>query len=187
MDFISIDPSLSNTGIVYWRRGKPYTSFVLTTKPVKKKRKKGDPPINIQDLNRMSLYHQGVLSHLSNPSYNFVVAEIPQGSQSADAVKGYAATLCLLMRIKEKPVHTFSPNQLKKYLGIDYHTLKKLGKPSLKEKQSKDFIVNYVEEHYPGFLPRKKDGTINFARANHIADAVVLGEMYLRGEESIQI
>lgn len=169
IDFISIDPSLRNTGIVY---GVINEDFSITPKEFKLFTTKKDSTKKVRAssdlIRRVKYLHTNIIDTITKYSPQVIFAETPSGSKSSNAMKSYGISCALIAIIEPAPIQV-TPQEVKKQV---------LGKIS----GTKEEIISYVSEKYPDFnLPKAK------TRAEHIADAVCIAESGITTNQFEQI
>ncbi len=161
MRFLSIDPSMSNTALVwgYIKENKLELidySIVHTEKSSNKKL-----PVMVDRLERIRLIFSKVDEVLSSWQPDICFGELPSGSQSSAASIGIGISLSALAKLPNLTAVT--PTDVKKIIG--------------KGIISKDQVMDYCANKYTSFnFEKKKDGTLVKARMEHICDAIVIAE-----------
>lgn len=160
--FMSMDPSLRNTAIVYGTIDlftdtlSPTGYFIINTEKSKDK--------TVRQSSDTVRRARSVISTLSEfiddwkPDICF--AETPSGSKSSSAMKSYGMSCCFIA-LMDPPAIQVSPIELKKVVNGT-------------NRASKDEIIEFVKNKFPEFeLETKSDGTVVVGRMEHVADAVV--------------
>ena len=170
--FISIDPSLRNTAVVYGElQGdiiKLKGSYIHQNTKDKSKQVRASSDLIVRGRGLIKQVNAWVDVYAPD----IIFAETPSGSQSFKGAIAYGVSCMLIATLKPAPIEV-TPQEVKKVLG--------------KGVISKDMIINYVDKKYPNFLPRKKNGAINKSEAEHIADAVVAAEAGLKTTQFLQV
>lgn len=171
--FISIDPSLTNTAIVFGQieddKLIPENHVLLQTQPTKNKQVRASSDL----VNRSRFLLNGLIGNIKEFQPDIIFAETPSGSQSFRGGLSYAIS-CALIASCDPAAIEVTPMEVKKVLG--------------KGKISKKQIINYVAEKYPNFhLPIKRGGAILEGEAEHIADAIVAAEAGIKTTQYLQI
>lgn len=111
--FIGIDPSLSNLGLCSGKLSPSMTSLlpddiklIRTYKSKDKIRKSAD------DYNRCRLLYNGVMDFYNSVQPDVIFTEMPIGSQSASAMKGYGVCI-MLMASLPTPLIQVTPAEVK--------------------------------------------------------------------------
>lgn len=177
MKFISIDPSLRNTALVYGviegDKIIPEGYKLVTTEKSKDKKVRVVSGL----VNRCRILREGVKEFFNKHKPDIVFAETPLGAQSFHAGVSYAVS-CYLIASVEPPAIEVTPKGLKK--GT-------VGKISASKKE----IIEYVRTNYPSFaLPMKtvkgKESVV-VGKAEHICDAVCVAEVGIQTTQYKQI
>ncbi len=157
---VGLDPSLRNLGIAkgfYDTETKKLTiDFCITVSP---KVPKGSMRVGTRDILRVRHLLDALATHIKEA--DIVIAEIPIGSQSASAMKSYAVCIALMavaQKIMGKLVEV-TPQQVKAIVG--------------NPKASKADVIQWVQQHHPEAPLERYRDSINAAKAEHQADAVV--------------
>lgn len=158
MKFISIDPSLSNTAIVWGEivDGKiiPENWTIVSSKKSPTK-----TPVMEDRLNRIKDIFSAVDKVLDEVKPDVCFGEYPSGSQSSQASVGVGCSLSILAKVPN--LIAVTPMAVKKVIGAGII--------------SKDQIMDYCLNKYPDFpFEKKKDGTLVKARMEHTCDAIVI-------------
>jgi len=168
--FMSFDPSLRNTGVVWGYieedRLIPQECDLIITSPSKGKKVRKS-----SDLIRRSKEINTKIQHLLaavNPKITFI--ETPSGSQNASSARSYAISCYTAALIEPAPIQVTPQELKKKAFGV-------LSVPKAK-------IIKYVHEKYPDLeLPthtKNNEQVISTTKAEHICDAVVAAEVGMR-------
>lgn len=162
LKFISVDPSLSNTAVVYGTiigEVIPEGYFLLHTDPPKKGEKK---------INSIVSRAKYILDELRdfvnkfNPDVCF--AELPTGSQSSSASISVGVSCCIIATLGDKTVSVTASDVKMNSVGSKTATKKE--------------IMGYCENKYPNFMfERKKDGSMVEGRMEHVCDAICIAEV----------
>lgn len=179
LKFVSIDPSLRNTGIVWGEivDGKTLTTgghHLVQTEKSKNKQVRVSSDI----ITRCRKIHQGIAAVIIDVNPNVIFVETPSGSQSSAAMRSYGICCALIAMITPPPIE-ITPQELKKNV---------MGSLTASKAQ----IISYVEGKYPNLkLPTKtqKGGvtTVIASKAEHIADAVCAAEAGLQTDQFKQL
>lgn len=158
MKFVSIDPSLSNTAIVWGEivDGKiiPENWTIVASKKSAEK-----IPVMEDRLNRIKDIFAAVDKVLDEVRPDICFGEYPSGSQSSQASVGVGCSLSILAKLPNLVAVT--PMAVKKIVGAGIIT--------------KDQIMDYCLNKYPDFpFEKKKDGTLVKARMEHTCDAIAI-------------
>lgn len=177
MQFISIDPSLANMGIVKGSinivGGKTLIELdsyeLITTKKsqVKTIRASSDT------IDRCAYLHKNLTRVIEEFQPDVCFAETPSGSQSYSGALSFAIS-CFLISLCNPPAIQVTPTEVKKFT---------VGSKTASKKE----IINYIGEKYPGFLKKKKDGSYLEGEMEHIADAVCIVEAGIQTNQFKQI
>lgn len=167
--FLSVDPSLSNTAIV-WGDIYPDNSMnFYNYKLIHTEKKKGEKVIPDLVYRSTTILRclKDVLDEIQ-PDVCFV--ELPTGSQSSNASIGVGISCCIIayLKLRCKQVVTVTASSVK----LD----------AVKNKNAtKKEIMAYCENKYPNFLfERKKDGSLVEGRMEHVCDAICIAESGLK-------
>lgn len=160
MKFVSIDPSLSNTAIVWGEivDGEivPENWSIVTSKKSASK-----IPVMEDRLNRIKDIFTAVDKVLEEVNPGICFGEYPSGSQSSSASVSLGISLSILAKLPN--LIAVTPMAVKKIIGAGII--------------SKDQIMEYCLNKYPDFpFEKKKDGTLVKARMEHVADSLVICE-----------
>lgn len=177
MKFISIDPSLRNTALVYGviEGGKlvPKGYKLITTE-----KSKGKKVRVVSDLIvRCRTLREGVQQFVREHKPDIIFTETPSGAQSFHSGVSYAVS-CYLIASVDPPAIEVTPTELKNST---------VGKKSASKKE----IIEYVRTNYPNFaLPMKtvkgKESVV-VGKAEHICDAVCAAEAGMQTNQYKQI
>ena len=162
MKFVSIDPSLSNTALV-WGEIMEDKTINLQGYKIVHTEKSGDKkvPVMVDRLNRVQDIFYAVDETLMDVCPDICFGELPSGSQSSQGAVGAGISLAILAKLPNL-IHV-TPMDVKKVIGRGIIT--------------KDQIMDYCLNKYPYFqFEKKKDGTLVKARMEHVCDAVVICE-----------
>lgn len=170
--FISIDPSLRNTALVYGHivdgRIKLEGSAIINT--IKNQNKQVRASSDLVERSRSLI--NGVRNYVAIHKPDICFGETPSGAQSFSSAISYAISCAIIAMVEPSPIEV-SPQEVKNITGLK--------NPSKKE------IIDLVESKYPNFLPRKKSGEILLSEAEHIADAIIVVEAGLKTKQYLQI
>lgn len=159
MRFLSIDPSLRNTALV-WGEIKGDDDITISgyelIQTTKSKNKQIRASSDLIERSRTVL--RGVQEIVSEINPHICFAETPSGSQNASGAKSYAIS-CMIIAALNPPAIEITPIELK---------VKTVGKKTA----SKDEIIKWVDERFPGVLEVKRNGEINKGKMEHVADAI---------------
>lgn len=173
MKFISIDPSLSNLGIV---RGEIINDkLILESHTLVSTEKSKNKTIRVSSdtIQRSRFLLTAIKTVIEDFKPQIIFAETPSGSQSASGMLSYGISCCIIASCNP-PAIELTPVEVKK------HTV---GTKTASKKE----IIEYVNNKYPGFLETKKDGSVVEGRMEHIADAVCIAEAGLKSDQYKQI
>lgn len=170
--FISIDPSLRNTAFVYGHiaDGKIKLEGSAIIQTIKDTNKQVRASSQLVDRCRKLIIGTKNYVNIHKPDVCF--SETPSGAQSFNSAVSYAVSCAIIACVEPQPIEV-SPQEVKNVTGLK--------NPSKKE------IIELVDKKYPDFLPKKKDGTILLAEAEHIADAIIVVEAGLQTKQYLQI
>ena len=158
MKFISIDPSLSNTAIV-WGEIVDGNIIPKNWKIVTSKKSSTKIPVMEDRLNRIKDIFSAVDKVLDEVKPDVCFGEYPSGSQSSSASVSLGISLSILAKLPN--LIAVTPMAVKKVIGAGII--------------SKDQIMDYCLNKYPDFpFEKKKDGTLVKARMEHVCDSVVI-------------
>ena len=165
LTFLSVDPSLSNTALV-WGDIYPDNSInFYNYRLIHTEKKKGEKVI-LDLVDRSTYILKSLKDVLDEIKPDVCFAELPTGSQSASASVGVGISCCIIsyLRLRCKQVVTVTASAVK---------LDAIGNKNATKKE----IMKYCENKYPNFLfERKKDGSLLECRMNHVADAICIAE-----------
>lgn len=162
--FISVDPSMSNTALVYGEiiDGEivPVDYILFQTLP---EAKKGGKMTDLVRRAGIALSGVSAFQDVYKPFICF--AELPSGSQSQTASVGIGISVSIISLLN--PRTEVTPVEVKRIVG--------LGAISKKE------VMAYCIEKYPTFpFEKKKDGSLVEGRMEHVCDALVIAEAGLK-------
>lgn len=169
--FISLDPSLRNTAVVFGTtEGKviyPERYELVITRP---DFKKGEKVMDIY--RRYKIMYRRLHDILEEYQPDILFSEKPSGSQSFDSSASYFGTLFLLATF-DLDKRIVSPKFVKENThGSDSAT--------------KDEMIGYVQNNYPDFkLPTRKlkgEQVVVKTKAEHICDAICVAESCVKTE-----
>ena len=158
---IGFDPSLRNWGYCIATYADDKLTFhqggVIHSKPNTKQKQ------NLQDLLSATQLYRQLKQLMTTHKPDYIVAELPVGSQSSRAMVSYATciSLCSVLAfndgIKTHPLINIPPQEVKKTVG--------------KKNATKDEVIQWVAENYPD----TKDWLDNLPKSKkeHICDAIV--------------
>ena len=162
MRFVSIDPSMSNTAIVWGTINEDKTLNLQGYKIVHTE-KSGDKKVAVMvdRLDRIRDIFDAVDEVLNNFEPDFCFGELPSGSQSSQGAVGVGISLAILAKLPNL-IHV-TPMEVKKVIGAGIIT--------------KDQVMDYCLNKYPDFnFEKKKDGSMVKARMEHLCDAIAICE-----------
>lgn len=171
MKFLSVDPSLANTGVI-WGEIIDGKINLIGYKLIQTEKSKDKKIRSSSDLaNRCKEIYQELTSIIGyfNPAVTF--AETPSGSQSYNSALSYGIS-CYTIGIINPPPIQVTPIEVKKAT---------VGTKTATKKE----IIDYVENKYPDFL-LKKNGKV-LGHMEHIADAVCIVEAGIKTNEYKQL
>lgn len=158
MKFVSIDPSLSNTAIVW---GEIIYGKIIPENwtIVASKKSAAKIPVMEDRLNRIKDIFTAVDKVLDEVKPDVCFGEFSTGSKSSSSAISIGVSLSILAKLPNLvPVTAMA---VKKVIGTGIIT--------------KDQIMDYCLNKYPDFpFEKKKDGTLVKARMEHVCDAVVI-------------
>ena len=173
MKFISIDPSLSNLGIV---RGEIIKdNLILDSHTLVSTEKSKNKTIRVSSdvIQRIQFLQNALRVSIEDYKPQVIFAETPSGSQSANGMLSYGIS-CGLIAMCNPPAIQVTPIEVKK-LTVGSKTA------------SKKDVIEYVNNKYQGFLETKRDGSVVETRMEHIADAVCIAEAGMKTDQYKQI
>ena len=173
MKFISIDPSLSNLGIVRGTIKDGEITLESYSLLSTEKNKNKTIRVSSDTIQRSKFLQKGLMSAIEDYKPQVIFAETPSGSQSASGMLSYGISCCLIA-LCEPPAIELTPVEVK------VKTLKS-------KTASKKDIIEYVDNKYPNFLEKKRDGSVVEGRMEHIADAVCIAEAGIKSDQFKQI
>ena len=157
---VGLDPSLRNLGIAkgyFDTATKKLTIDTCIT--VCPKVSKDRLRVGTKDILRVRYLLDELVPQIKDA--DLVIAEVPTGSQSASAMKSYAvciALLAMVQKIKGELIEV-TPQQVKAIVG--------------NLEASKADVIQWVKKHHPEAPLELYRGSINAAKAEHQADAIV--------------
>lgn len=158
--FVSVDPSMSNTAVVYGyieNNNLVPIGYKLfqTVKSINKRK-----PVMLDRLERITdtICKMNDFINVIKPDICF--GELPSGSQSSSASVGVGVSLSILAMLPNLKVVT--PMDVKKVVG--------------KGVISKEDIIEYCINKYPTFPYERKKDVIIKGRMEHVCDAIVIAE-----------
>lgn len=161
MKFISVDPSLSNTAIVWGNYSDGIIEWLGYDIAISKKSPNKKMKVMEDRVNRIV----GIFSCIDNvierenPIISF--GEYPSGSQSSAAAVSLGISCSILAKL---------PN----LIGVTPMDVKKIVGAGIVDKKH---IMKYCENKYPDFnYERKKDNSFVEGRMEHVCDAMVIAE-----------
>ena len=158
MKFVSIDPSLSNTAIV-WGKIVDGVIIPISWKVVSSTKSSKKMSVMEDRLNRIKDIFNAVDNVLDGINPDITFGEYPSGSQSSSASVSLGISLSILAKLPNLTAVT--PMDVKKVVG--------------KGVVSKDDVMDYCVLNFPDFpFERKKDGTLVKARMEHVADSIAI-------------
>lgn len=158
---LGLDPSLNNWGIAAGTYDT--TTKRLTIKHVNVIQRLKDDSKRVRQNSKDLAAAQAILKGLQPYLVEkpVVFAEVPIGSQSARAMASYGICVGILgaIRAMGTPFFEVTPNEVK------------LAATGNKNATKADMIAYGLREHPEANWPRKRDGTVTAASAEHMADA----------------
>lgn len=157
MKFISVDPSLSNTAIVW---GEIVDGKIVPENWVVVASKKSTAKIPVmQDrLNRIKDIFAAIDGAIEKIKPDVTFGEYPSGSQSSSASVSLGISLAILAKLPNLTAVT--PMDVKKVVG--------------KGVISKDDVMDYCVLNYPDFPYEKRGDVLIKARMEHVCDSIVI-------------
>lgn len=163
--FVGIDPSLTNTGLVWGHITKQgdivFEGWDLIQTGARNKEQKKKIAASNHLMGRCEIIYQSLSSFLDKHKPRVVFAETPSGSQNYHAAISYAVS-CFALATIEQDLVDVTPRDIK---------LSMCGK----EDASKEEIVSVVQENYSHFnIPMRKlkgEMVVNMSKAEHVCDA----------------
>lgn len=160
---LSFDPSMNNWGIsvAHWSAEEGLViDSIAVIQPVELK---GKHRKNAKDVYHAEQLVAGIAPYLDD--VDIVVAEVPVGSQSAAAMKGYGMCIAIIAMVNqsiERPVISVSPQDVKEVVN----------NPEATKREMVDWALDlHPEADWPTY-PRKGKLLISYAKAEHMADAI---------------
>lgn len=156
MKFLSIDSSLSNTGIA---AGEIYDKiivqhiYLIQTEKTKNKKVRASS----DTIARCRTTYDGVHNIIQKFKPDVIFAETPSGSQSASGMKSYGSTCQLIASISPPPIEV-TPDEVKKA---------SVGRKDASKKE----IIDWAYNLYPALKWRFYKGNLQ-AKNEHMADAI---------------
>lgn len=181
MKFISIDPSLRNTAIVFGSIIKDDGSYKLNPEGyeliVTKKSSNKKIRASSDLIERCRALNERISKFVKEYQPSIVFAETPSGSQSFRGGLSYAVS-CYLIATVDPPAIELTPTEVKK---------KTVGKNTATKKE----MIQYVVDNFPEFeLPMKmqkgKQSVVE-GKAEHICDAICAGVAGLQSNQFEQL
>lgn len=156
--FLSIDASMSNTGVAIGDINEQmainvHEIHLVQTEKTKNKRVRASS----DTIQRCRDTHQFLSALLETYKPQVVFAETPSGSQSAAGMKSYGI-VCMLLGVISPPPVEVTPDEIKKAV-------------SGKKSASKQFIIDWAYQKYPHLEWRYHRGSLQ-AKNEHCADAI---------------
>ncbi len=166
--FISVDPSLKNTAVVY---GYINDGVVIPEGYKLIQTEKSKNSKIIRDLvNRSKTILDSIHNLIQDWGPEVCFAELPTGSQSSQASIGVGISCCIIASLKE-PVFTVTAFDVK---------MCAVGNKNASKKE----IIAYCDLEYPEFpFERKRDKTIVETRMEHVCDAICVAEAGLKSKD----
>ncbi len=163
MKFVSVDPSLSNTAIVW---GEIVDGKIIPEnwKVVASKKSAAKMPVMQDRLNRIKDIFAALDEVLERIKPDVTFGEFPTGSQSSSASVSLGISLAILAKL---------PN-LKAVTALD------VKKEVSKGVVSKDDVMDYCVFKYPDFPYEKKGDVLIKARMEHVCDSVIIAQAGLK-------
>lgn len=161
LTFLSIDPSLANTGVVWGTVDTQSLKITITagvlceTEKTKQKQVRASSDL----IERCRQIHRFLYHQIQVYKPDFIFAETPSGSQSADGMKNYGIVSMLLATLNPHPIQV-TPQEVK---------IASVGSKTA----SKDDIILWATTNHPGdfWLYHNK----KLVKKNeHIADAIAI-------------
>jgi Holliday junction resolvasome RuvABC endonuclease subunit len=160
--FVGIDPSLTNTGLV-WGHITKQDDIVFEGWGLIQTKARGKKKIAASNhlIDRCEIIYKSLSSFLNKHKPRVVFAETPSGSQNYHAAISYAVSCFALVTIEQDLVDV-TPRDIK---------LSMCGK----EDTSKEEIVSVIQQKYSYFnIPMRKlkgEMVVNMSKAEHVCDA----------------
>jgi len=176
--FISIDPGLRNTALVWGiiENGVlvPHYWDYVGTKSLKGEK------TGFGAVRRARMINKKIAQYTRG--FDIAFGEVPNGSQSAAAMKGLGISAYLLATINI-PMVEVSPMDVKKVINPRAGKAKFKGSKERVE-VSKEDVMEYCYKKYPNFPyeRKKKTGAVVLARMEHVCDAIVIAEAGMKKE-----
>lgn len=169
---LSFDPSLRNWGYAVCELTKQDNDIQLnpiTGGVIHSDNAKDVPYVNLRDLQTASNIYENVKQILAEHKIDYLVAELPVGSQSARAMASYGICIGLIGAIAREtciPLLSVTPAQVKKVVGEITTT--------------KEEIIAFTKSKYPqitDWLPKAK------SKQEHICDAIIAAHSLVTSEK----
>jgi Holliday junction resolvasome RuvABC endonuclease subunit len=166
MKFISVDPSLSNTAIV-WGEIVDGKIIPIGYKLAHSEKGKDKKVAVMEDrVSRIRSIFTMIDEVLSMYPPDICAFEYSSGSQSSAGAISVGVSCAIAAKLP-LPSLGVTPMEVKKVIG--------------KGVISKVDVMNYCETKYPDFpYERKKDGTMVLGKMEHVADAIIIMEAGLK-------
>ena len=163
MKFVSVDPSLSNTAIV-WGEIKDGKVIPENWVVVASKKSATKIPVMQDRLNRIKDIFAAIDEVLERVKPDITFGEFPTGSQSSSASVSLGISLSILAKL---------PN-LTAVTALD------VKKEVSKGVVSKDDVMDYCVLKYPNFPYEKKGDVLIKTRMEHVCDSVIIAQAGLK-------
>ena len=163
MKFVSVDPSLSNTAIVW---GEIIDGKIITENwiVVASKKSSAKIPVMQDRLNRIKDIFAAIDEVLLLVKPDVCFGEFPSGSQSSSASVSLGISLAILAKLPN--LTAITPMDVKKVVA--------------KGIVSKEDVMDYCVLNYPDFPYEKKGDVLIKARMEHTCDAIAIAAAGLK-------
>ena len=155
--YMAIDPSMSNTAIVYGYIQDGIISCegykLLETEKTKNKQIRASS----DTISRCKILHNGIQNSIKEWEPRVIFVETPSGSQSAVSMKGYGICCALIATMNPAPIQV-TPHEVK---------MGSVGKKTASKKE----MIDWASEKYPNLVWLYYGGKLQ-AKNEHLADAI---------------
>lgn len=161
MRFLSIDPSMSNTAIVWGEIKEDKTLLLQGYKIVHTEKSKEKVAVMADRVNRVRSIFTMMDEVIAEQQPDVSFFEYSSGSQSSSGAISVGVSCAIAAKLPT-PNFGVTPMDVKKIVG--------------KGTISKDQVMEYCLSKYPDFnFEKKKDGSLVKARMEHVCDAILIG------------
>lgn len=163
VNLLGLDPSMNNWGIAAATWDDQEGLVIHDLHVIQPKELKGKHRKNAKDVHHAEQLIAGLVDYLDD--VDIVVAEVPVGSQSAAAMKGYGmcvAVVAMINQYLERPVIAVSPQDVKEVVG----------NPEASKREMVDWAYElHPEANWPKYKQHNQM-LISYAKAEHMADSI---------------